>query len=79
MPRRSAEGEGAGNAPSRTRGGSLMAKDPVCGMNVDEKKTPVSIRYKGKTYYFCSPGCQETFTKSPEKFASEKAGTRHGC
>ncbi|MBI4413215.1 MAG: YHS domain-containing protein [candidate division NC10 bacterium] len=54
-----------------------MAKDPVCGMEVDEKKTPVSIKHKEKTYYFCSPGCQETFTKSPAKFTSEKAASRH--
>lgn len=54
-----------------------MAKDPVCGMEVDEKKTPVSIRYKGKMYHFCSPGCQETFTRSPAKFTGEKAQGRH--
>ena len=56
-----------------------MSKDPVCGMNVDEKKTPVSSQHKGVTYYFCSPGCRDTFTKNPEKFTAEKAGTRHGC
>ena len=55
-----------------------MATDPVCGMEVEEKKTPVSIRYKGEMYYFCSPGCQETFTKGPAKFAGEKAASRHG-
>lgn len=54
-----------------------MAKDPVYGMNVDEKKTPVSTEHKGKTYYFCSPGCRDTFTKNPERFAGEKAGSRH--
>lgn len=56
-----------------------MSKDPVCGMSVEEKEAPVSAEYKGKTYSFCSPGCRETFTKNPEKFAGEKAGTRHGC
>jgi Cu+-exporting ATPase len=56
-----------------------MMKDPVCGMNVDETKTPVATQHKGTTYYFCSPGCRDTFTKDPEKFAGEKAGTRHGC
>jgi Cu+-exporting ATPase len=56
-----------------------MAKDPVCGMNVDEKKAPVSTTHGGRTYYFCSPGCRETFVESPEKFTGERAGTRHGC
>lgn len=55
-----------------------MAKDPICGMDVDEKKMPVITQHKGKTYYFCSPGCRDTFTKNPEKFAGAKAETHHG-
>jgi len=55
-----------------------MTKDPVCGMSVDEKKTPAMTQHNGKTYHFCSPGCRDTFTKSPEKFVDEKAGSRHG-
>jgi len=30
-----------------------MAKDPVCGMNVNEKSATFKSEYKGKTYYFC--------------------------
>ncbi len=56
-----------------------MMKDPVCGMSVDEKKTPLTARHEGTTYYFCSPGCRAAFTKNPKKFAGEKAGTRHEC
>jgi P-type Cu+ transporter len=43
-----------------------MAKDPVCGMFVEEK--PNSIRYNkdGREYYFCSKQCLEEFTQ-PEK------------
>ena len=43
-----------------------MAKDPVCGMFVEEK--PTSIRYNkdGREYYFCSKQCLEEFTQ-PEK------------
>ncbi|HEX5978506.1 MAG TPA: HAD-IC family P-type ATPase, partial [Nitrososphaeraceae archaeon] len=43
-----------------------MAKDPVCGMFVEEK--PESIRYSkdGKEYYFCSNQCLDEFTQ-PEK------------
>ncbi len=44
-----------------------MAKDPVCRMEVDEKKA-IKSEYKGKTYYFCHPACQEAFRKEPEKF-----------
>ncbi|HEX5978800.1 MAG TPA: heavy metal translocating P-type ATPase [Nitrososphaeraceae archaeon] len=43
-----------------------MAKDPVCGMFVEEK--PNSIRYSKdeREYYFCSNQCLDEFTQ-PEK------------
>ena len=44
-----------------------MAKDPVCGMKVDENKA-VKIERKGKIYYFCSSSCQLAFKKSPNQF-----------
>jgi YHS domain-containing protein len=47
----------------------FMAKDPVCGMMVDEKKAKFKSDFKGKTYYFCAPTCKTTFDKSPAKFA----------
>jgi YHS domain-containing protein len=48
-----------------------MAKDPVCGMQVDEKTAAGKSEYQGKTYYFCNLGCKATFDKSPEKYASK--------
>ena len=45
-----------------------MAKDPICGMKVDEKNAKYKSEYKGKTYYFCSPSCKEDFDKNPEKY-----------
>lgn len=45
-----------------------MVKDPVCGMQVDEKKAAGSSLYKGQTYYFCSASCREKFEKQPEQF-----------
>ncbi len=44
-----------------------MAIDPVCGMEVDEKKAAFK-EYKGKRYYFCSPACQWAFEMKPEQF-----------
>jgi putative intracellular protease/amidase/YHS domain-containing protein len=40
---------------------------PVCQMNVDPATAPKSV-YKGKTYYFCSPGDKEQFGATPDKF-----------
>ncbi|MEA1965084.1 MAG: YHS domain-containing protein [Candidatus Aerophobetes bacterium] len=45
-----------------------MAKDPVCGMEVDEKKAAAKTDYKGKTYYFCAHDCEEAFKKDPAKY-----------
>lgn len=46
-----------------------MAKDPVCGMIVNEK-TALHSEFGGKEFYFCSPTCQKTFTE-PEKELSK--------
>ena len=45
-----------------------MAKDPVCGMDVDPKTAAGKSEFKGQIYYFCSPGCKASFDKDPEKY-----------
>ena len=45
-----------------------MAVDPVCKMKVDEKTAKFKTVYKGKTYYFCAPGCKVVFEENPEKY-----------
>ena len=45
-----------------------MAKDPVCGMEVDEKKAAAISVYRGKTYYFCTQACKRAFEKDPVKY-----------
>lgn len=42
-----------------------MKKDPVCGMVVDEK-TAIKRVIEGRTFYFCSDTCAETF-EAPER------------
>lgn len=56
-----------------------MAKDPVCGMEFDEKKATVSSTYKGKTYYFCAKGCKAAFDKKPDKYLSKTGSQSHCC
>jgi YHS domain-containing protein len=53
-------------------GGEYMAKDPVCSMNVDEKKAAGTSVYKGTTYYFCAKICKEKFDKDPEKILTKE-------
>jgi Cu+-exporting ATPase len=53
-----------------------MAMDPVCGMQVDPKSAAATYEYKGKTYYFCAPGCKAAFEKDPEKYLGSQGG--HG-
>jgi len=48
-----------------------MARDPVCGMDVDEEETAVTSEYQGQTYYFCAKGCKVAFDKDPERFLQE--------
>ncbi|MBI4710580.1 MAG: YHS domain-containing protein [Nitrospirae bacterium] len=56
-----------------------MAQDPVCKMNVDEKKAAGTSSYKGKTYYFCEKSCKEKFDKEPEKYAGGSSCGCHSC
>ncbi|NMM95323.1 heavy metal transporter [Bifidobacterium sp. DSM 109960] len=46
------------------------AKDPVCGMSVNPASAAATREYEGKTYFFCNPGCAETFDKDPAKYAA---------
>ncbi len=43
-----------------------MAKDPVCGMYVDESTSHLKAVVRGRTYYFCAETCLESFV-APEK------------
>ena len=54
---------------SRRQGKNQMAKDPVCGMSVEENKAAATTRHDGKTYYFCSTGCKAAFEREPAKYA----------
>ena len=46
----------------------IRHKDPVCGMMVAPEKAAGKVEHAGKTYFFCSKGCAERFSREPEKF-----------
>jgi YHS domain-containing protein len=54
--------------PNNDRRYDEMAIDPVCKMEVDEKKAAATAEYKGKKYYFCAVGCKKAFKENPEKY-----------
>lgn len=41
-----------------------MAKDPICGIIVEEKDQALCNIVEGTKYYFCSNNCQDRFTES---------------
>ena len=45
-----------------------MAIDPVCHMEVKASPKTLQSGYKGKTYYFCAPGCKAKFDANPKKY-----------
>ena len=48
-----------------------MAKDPVCGMEVNPEQAAGTSEYQGQTYYFCSPDCKRTFDGNPQQYATQ--------
>ncbi len=54
-----------------------MAKDPVCGMDVDERKAAGTSLYQGKIHYFCSTGCKAAFDREPQKYAGSRVQHEH--
>jgi YHS domain-containing protein len=47
-----------------------MAKDPICGMEVEEKTAQWTSEYEGETYYFCAERCKQVFEKNPTRFTN---------
>lgn len=46
-----------------------MAKDVVCGMQVDPARAAGTSEYNGRTFYFCSKSCKAKFDASPGQYA----------
>jgi Cu+-exporting ATPase len=44
------------------------ARDPVCGMTVDPGKAKHRAEYAGRSYFFCSAKCRDTFAAEPARY-----------
>ena len=52
-----------------------MAKDPVCGMQVNEQEATtkgLTSEYQGQKYYFCAQECKQEFDQNPRRYAGQQ-------
>jgi Cu+-exporting ATPase len=58
----------AGHAHEAAGPAAHLAKDPVCGMDVDPHTAKHRAEHSGRTYYFCSAGCRTKFLADPQRY-----------
>jgi multidrug efflux pump subunit AcrA (membrane-fusion protein)/YHS domain-containing protein len=54
---------------------AAAAKDPVCGMDVDEKRAAAAgtkSEHEGTTYFFCAEACKKRFDAEPARYAQAR-------
>ena len=62
-----------------------LAKDPVCGMDVDPHNAKHTATHQGRPYYFCSAGCRGKFLGDPARYINPReaepvpAGATYTC
>jgi xanthine dehydrogenase accessory factor len=49
---------------------AAVARDPVCGMEVDQGSAEHSFELDGRTWYFCCSGCRNAFERDPSAYAA---------
>ena len=42
--------------------------DPVCGMKIKASEAVASLEHQGRTYYFCSQDCADSFRDAPDDY-----------
>ena len=54
---------------------ATVAKDHVCGMDIETATAAGRSEHKGQTYYFCGSKCKEKFDLNPEQYLGKSAST----
>jgi Cu+-exporting ATPase len=55
-----------------------MLKDPICGMEIEDRDSVIKRKYMGKTYFFCSFSCRDAFDAEPQKYSDRNnSGLKH--
>ncbi|HSR42893.1 MAG TPA: XdhC family protein [Longimicrobiales bacterium] len=63
-----AERPAASTSSAAATGSPTFATDPVCGMSVEVEEARHTAEWRGRTWYFCCPGCRRSFEEEPEAF-----------
>lgn len=65
----------------RLGAGHGLAKDPVCGMQVEQASAPATAEVAAKRFWFCSQRCRDRFLAQPERRETSLAVSRAtvGC
>ena len=53
---------------ARTVTENELVQDPVCQMKIKPSDAVATIEHDGKTYYFCSQDCADSFREAPEDY-----------
>lgn len=53
---------------------SEMARDVVCGMEIEKGQAAATVEYEGNWYYFCSEHCKDKFLASPQNYTEQEEG-----
>ena len=49
-----------------------IARDPVCGMEVEPSTARLTLDHSGHRYHFCSGPCREKFAHAPEEYLESR-------
>lgn len=66
--------QGAPEAQVAVAAAPVLAKDPVCGMDVELATARHSHDHDGTAYYFCCPHCRAKFVKDPARYLTPEGG-----
>jgi len=58
-------------------GRRIVVRDPVCGMEIEERAAAATRNVNGTKYYFCSTRCREEFDANPAAFVGAGDGNGH--
>ena len=55
--------------PAAAASAPVLARDPVCGMEVASVEASLNSDHEGVRWWFCGPGCRDAFQADPSRYA----------